>query len=210
MGEPKIHLHGGWRGPSLRHASQELVWHRQGSSASEQLSSWQVAAMGRWESLQGEATLFLSEVRVNFETGIFTFSVKLSTSAIMEFLNRVAAVRGLLVTSVMLSFPSGHIIFNTGLELWESLFNCSLPAQSNSWFLPRPTAASSSQGITQTRVTLLGTRFCALKSKFNWILWKNNQHILPSDQDVQEQDSENPTEWSIKGRGCLTGTTERI
>lgn len=151
--------------------SQKLVWHRQGSSAFDQLSSWWMAAMGRWESLQGEATLFSLEVRINFETGIFTFSVRLSTSAIMEFLNRVAAVRGLLVTSVMLSFPSGHIIFNTGLELQESLFNCSVPSllphwQSNSWLLPRATAASSSQGTTQARVTLLGTAFCALQSKF--------------------------------------------
>lgn len=47
----------------------------------------------------------------------FTFDARLSTSAIMEFLKRVAAVRGRLVTSVMLSLPSGHIIFSTGLEL---------------------------------------------------------------------------------------------
>lgn len=73
----------------------------------------------------GEVGISPGRVRVNFESGIFTFSVRLSTSAIMEFLNRVAAVKGLLVTSVMLSFPSGHIIFNTGLELQESLFNCS-------------------------------------------------------------------------------------
>jgi len=67
-----------------------------------------------------------SEVGVDFEREIFTFDARLSTSAIMEFLKRVAAVRGLLVTSVMLSLPSGHIIFNTGLELKDSLFNCTV------------------------------------------------------------------------------------
>lgn len=46
-----------------------------------------------------------------------TLDARLSTRAIMEFLKRVAAVRGRLVTSVMLSFPSGHMVFNTGLEL---------------------------------------------------------------------------------------------
>lgn len=35
----------------------------------------------------------------------------------MEFLKSVAAVSGRLVTSVMLSLPSGHIPFRTGLEL---------------------------------------------------------------------------------------------
>lgn len=37
----------------------------------------------------------------------------------MEFLKRVAAVRGRLVTSVMLRWPSGHISFRTGLALHE-------------------------------------------------------------------------------------------
>lgn len=46
-----------------------------------------------------------------------TLQVRFSTNEIMEFLKRVAAVRGLLVTSVMLSLPSGHIPFSTGLEL---------------------------------------------------------------------------------------------
>lgn len=35
----------------------------------------------------------------------------------MEFLKSVAAVSGRLVTSVMLSLPSGHIFFSTRLEL---------------------------------------------------------------------------------------------
>lgn len=46
-----------------------------------------------------------------------TLHARFSTNAIMEFLKRVAAVRGRLVTSVILSLPSGHIIFSTGLEL---------------------------------------------------------------------------------------------
>jgi len=46
-----------------------------------------------------------------------TLQASLSTKATMEFLKRVAAVRGRLVTSVMLSWPSGHISFRTGLEL---------------------------------------------------------------------------------------------
>lgn len=48
---------------------------------------------------------------------IFTLDAKLSTKAIIEFLKRVAAVNGRFVTSVMLSLPSGHIFFSTGLEL---------------------------------------------------------------------------------------------
>lgn len=51
------------------------------------------------------------------EKKIITFDARLSTKAIIEFLNKVAAVRGRLVTSVMLSLPSGHIFFSTGLEL---------------------------------------------------------------------------------------------
>ncbi|TNN65347.1 hypothetical protein EYF80_024502 [Liparis tanakae] len=39
---------------------------------------------------------------------------KFSTSEIMEVLKSVAAVKGRLVTSVMLSLPSGHIPFRTG------------------------------------------------------------------------------------------------
>lgn len=46
-----------------------------------------------------------------------TLQARFSTNAIMEFLKRVAAVRGRLVTSVILSLPSGHITFSTGLEL---------------------------------------------------------------------------------------------
>lgn len=47
----------------------------------------------------------------------FTLLARFSTSEIMEFLKSVAAVSGRLVTSVMLSFPSGHIFFSTWLEL---------------------------------------------------------------------------------------------
>lgn len=46
-----------------------------------------------------------------------TLQASLSTRATMEFLKSVAAVRGRLVTSVMLRRPSGHISFNTGLVL---------------------------------------------------------------------------------------------
>lgn len=46
-----------------------------------------------------------------------TLQASLSTRATMEFLKSVAAVRGRLVTSVMLKWPSGHISFRTGLEL---------------------------------------------------------------------------------------------
>jgi hypothetical protein len=53
----------------------------------------------------------------HLERKIITFEARLSTKAIIEFLNKVAAVRGLLVTSVMLSLPSGHIFFSTGFEL---------------------------------------------------------------------------------------------
>lgn len=55
--------------------------------------------------------------RRHLENKIITFEARLSTKAIIEFLNKVAAVRGLLVTSVMLSLPSGHIFFSTGFEL---------------------------------------------------------------------------------------------
>lgn len=50
-----------------------------------------------------------------------TLLARFSTNKIMEFLKSVAAVSGRLVTSVMLSLPSGHIPFSTGLELdrWE-------------------------------------------------------------------------------------------
>lgn len=51
------------------------------------------------------------------ENKTITFDARLSTKAIIEFLNKVAAVRGRLVTSVMLSLPSGHIFFSTGFEL---------------------------------------------------------------------------------------------
>lgn len=53
----------------------------------------------------------------HLEKKIITFEARLSTNAIIEFLNKVAAVRGRLVTSVMLSLPSGHIFFSTGFEL---------------------------------------------------------------------------------------------
>lgn len=53
----------------------------------------------------------------HLENKIITFEARLSTKAIIEFLNKVAAVRGRLVTSVMLSLPSGHIFFSTGFEL---------------------------------------------------------------------------------------------
>lgn len=53
----------------------------------------------------------------HLEKKIITFEARLSTKAIIEFLNKVAAVRGRLVTSVMLSLPSGHIFFSTGFEL---------------------------------------------------------------------------------------------
>ena len=46
-----------------------------------------------------------------------TLQARFSTNAIIEFLKRVAAVRGRLVTSVIFSLPSGHITFSTGLEL---------------------------------------------------------------------------------------------
>lgn len=46
-----------------------------------------------------------------------TLQASLSIRAMMEFLKSVAAVRGRLVTSVMLSFPSGHMSFSTGSEL---------------------------------------------------------------------------------------------
>lgn len=46
-----------------------------------------------------------------------TLQARFSTNEIMEFLKSVAAVSGRLVTSVMLSLPSGHIPFSTGLEL---------------------------------------------------------------------------------------------
>lgn len=52
-----------------------------------------------------------------FKMRVITFDARLSTRAIIEFLNKVAAVSGLLVTSVMLSLPSGHIFFSTGFEL---------------------------------------------------------------------------------------------
>lgn len=48
---------------------------------------------------------------------LITLLARFSTSEIMEFLKSVAAVRGRLVTSVMLSLPSGHMTFITGLEL---------------------------------------------------------------------------------------------
>lgn len=48
---------------------------------------------------------------------ILTLEAKFSTSEIMEFLKSVAAVRGRLVTSVMLNLPSGHMAFRTGFEL---------------------------------------------------------------------------------------------
>lgn len=52
-----------------------------------------------------------------FKMKVLTFEARLSTKAIIEFLNKVAAVSGLLVTSVMLSLPSGHIFFSTVFEL---------------------------------------------------------------------------------------------
>lgn len=48
---------------------------------------------------------------------LVTLQARFSTNKIMEFLKSVAAVSGRLVTSVMLSLPSGHIAFRTGLEL---------------------------------------------------------------------------------------------
>lgn len=48
---------------------------------------------------------------------LLTLLARFSTSEIMEVLKSVAAVRGRLVTSVMLSLPSGHMTFSTGLEL---------------------------------------------------------------------------------------------
>lgn len=41
----------------------------------------------------------------------------------MEFLKSVAAVSGRLVTSVILSLPSGHMALSTGLELEEKQIN---------------------------------------------------------------------------------------
>lgn len=46
-----------------------------------------------------------------------TLEARFSTSATMEFLKRVAAVRGRLVTSVMLTSPSGHMSLRTGSVL---------------------------------------------------------------------------------------------
>lgn len=50
-----------------------------------------------------------------------TLQASLSTRATMEFLKSVAAVRGRLVTSVMLKWPSGHISFRTWLELHRAI-----------------------------------------------------------------------------------------
>jgi len=50
-----------------------------------------------------------------------TLQASLSTRAIIEFLKSVAAVRGRLVTSVILIFPSGHISLRTGSELQEKV-----------------------------------------------------------------------------------------
>lgn len=44
---------------------------------------------------------------------------RFSTRATMEFLKRVPAVRGRLVTSVMSCCPSGHIAFRVGSVLWR-------------------------------------------------------------------------------------------
>lgn len=49
--------------------------------------------------------------------GLPTLLARFSTREIMEFLKSVAAVKGRLVTSVMLSLPSGHMTFITGFEL---------------------------------------------------------------------------------------------
>lgn len=57
---------------------------------------------------------------VDPRTTPLTLQASLSTKATMEFLKRVAAVRGRLVTSVMPSWPSGHISFRTGSELHET------------------------------------------------------------------------------------------
>ena len=63
---------------------------------------------------------------------VITFDARLSTKAIIEFLNKVAAVSGLLVTSVMLSLPSGHIFFSTGFEL-RSTERVAWTLHSNKW-----------------------------------------------------------------------------
>lgn len=47
----------------------------------------------------------------------FTLEARFSTNEIIEFLKSVAAVSGRLVTSVILSLPSGHMALSTGLEL---------------------------------------------------------------------------------------------
>lgn len=52
-----------------------------------------------------------------------TLLARFSTNEIMEFLKSVAAVSGRLVTSVMLSLPSGHIFFSTWLELERQVFS---------------------------------------------------------------------------------------
>lgn len=52
-----------------------------------------------------------------YQAWLLTLQARFSTNEIMEFLKRVAAVSGRLVTSVMLSLPSGHIPFSTGLQL---------------------------------------------------------------------------------------------
>lgn len=58
----------------------------------------------------------------------------------MEFLKSVAAVKGRLVTSVMLSWPSGHISFRTGFELLEREKSESNKNWAKNWdsFLQRP------------------------------------------------------------------------
>lgn len=48
-----------------------------------------------------------------------TLEARFSTSATMEFLNKVAAVSGRLVTSVMLASPSSHMACTTGSALGE-------------------------------------------------------------------------------------------
>lgn len=62
-------------------------------------------------------SLVCNACQMVYPSWLLTLEARFSTNEIMEFLKSVAAVSGRLVTSVMLSLPSGHIPFSTGLEL---------------------------------------------------------------------------------------------
>lgn len=59
----------------------------------------------------------LERSKVGAGAGGSTLEARFSTRATMEFLKRVPAVRGRLVTSVMSCCPSGHMARRVGSEL---------------------------------------------------------------------------------------------